>query len=722
MKWLLLACCVGVALFCSAGAAEEFCLVARKDFDVPQLWKSKNVQGKDFRTMLCSRFERQGTYWQGILQPGTNRPFSEETVSIQTLSKLPAFRNSGVTLEPYFQVFDFKLMEKYNQGQPLQVKNMLKEQETKSANATVGANVPLIIRDWASRPFPLKLSGGNYCYDSAECAAWLKAHPNFHTFDMGEWDNEYINIHYYINVYQQQKKIDDATAAKIRADFPVVTTKDGYVDRMKKAFDRKKSLYFGDPSRLSFMQAGWNIGHLAAYWGSGMITLETSNSGGGETYYRWQVGMSFARGAARQYSIPWMWYIASCLNGFTADGKWVSSWEPAFDSNRGVGASWLKRCFYLAYFSGADLMELEHWYLKILAPVKDNPKEYTLSRIGKDFTEFCDFTAANPDRGTPYTPIALLVPFNQGYPQWGGNGWAGAKPYTRPDFTLDAFWATIVPSYDRVPALKRGEQGALFNSPYGDIFDVVIPDAPEPRNLTNVLDTYKVAIIAGDIKSSPELTTILTEYVKKGGTLVLNSGNLKRFIPPELAGVHVTLQYVKLSEYPGYLSLKMIPRGAKVLQNSKENAPLLTIHPYGKGNIVVSGIESWVPSMTATSISHTRRGMLKFPFIQELLSILTKETLPLEVKGDIQYGVNRTNDGWIVYLINNKGVTKMADTPEKTDSAAAAKVTVNWNDLAIANAVELRCGKTSAINGKSVEITVQPGDVSVLKLTEEKKK
>ena len=687
-------------------------IVSRTDYDISPYWQPKVIQGKDFWPILCARFSNQGRYWQGILLPGVFRPLESEVESIRNFSKYPAFVNAAMSVEPAFQIPKFDNMKEYNNGKVFKVQDMLGKEERMSADAPFKRSQPMLVRDWAPRPFPFKLTAKSYKYDKAEAEEWLKNHPNFVTFDMGEWDNEYINLASYLNIYRKLNKIDDATAKIIQADFPTAATKDQFVARMKKAFDRKTSLYFGDPSRLSFMHAGWNVGHLAAYWGAGLITLETSNSGGGDTYYRWQVGMSFARGAARQYSIPWTWYIASCINGYTAAGKWVSSYEPGFDSNNGVGPSWLKRCFYLAYYAGANLMELEHWYLKVLAVDKDNPGNYKLSRIGKHYVEFSDFARANPDRGVPYTPIALLVPFNQGYPQWGGNGFSSAKPYTRNDFALDAFWATIVPAYDRDPALRRGEQGALFNSPYGDLFDVVIPDAPEPRNFADVLKGYKAAIVAGDVKVTPELTKNLTNYVKNGGTLLLHAGQLNKIIPAKTAGLHVTPSYVRENNH---IFLRCYLDGAAALLKNKDNVPLLTVRRFGKGNIVVACADSWVPNMNAKSISETRRGILKFPFIQDVLARLTAQTVPFTVKGDIQFGINKTKDGWIVYLINNKGVTKMADTAEKVDNSATADVSVSWNTLKIAECTDLRNGAKVAINNNTATVKVLPGDVTILK-------
>lgn len=50
--------------------------------------------------------------------------------------------------------------------------------------------------------------------------------------------------------------------------------------------------------------------------------------------------------------------------------------------------------------------------------------------------------------------------------------------------------------------------------------------------------------------------------------------------------------------------------------------------------------------------------------------------MPVSVMGDVQWGVNRTRTGWLLYLINNRGVVKFVDTPEEIDVKKTARVTV----------------------------------------------
>ena len=78
--------------------------------------------------------------------------------------------------------------------------------------------------------------------------------------------------------------------------------------------------------------------------------------------------------------------------------------------------------------------------------------------------------------------------------------------------------------------------------------------------------------------------------------------------------------------------------------------------------------------------------------LRELLLSIQSEMMPVSVEGDIQWGVNRTTKGWLVYLINNKGVIKYCDEPEEYDSARTVKVTVVLKASGERRTVEVKPG------------------------------
>ena len=55
--------------------------------------------------------------------------------------------------------------------------------------------------------------------------------------------------------------------------------------------------------------------------------------------------------------------------------------------------------------------------------------------------------------------------------------------------------------------------------------------------------------------------------------------------------------------------------------------------------------------------------------------------MPLRVSGDVQFGVNRTSKGLLLWLFNNKGVVKFFEEPEELDCAKTALVTVDLKNM-----------------------------------------
>ena len=130
--------------------------------------------------------------------------------------------------------------------------------------------------------------------------------------------------------------------------------------------------------------------------------------------------------------------------------------------------------------------------------------------------EWYDFTQRHPDRGVSYAPVALLVPFNQGMPQWGGNPWSHFRP-ERPDMMIDAFLYTVAPFSQDV---RKGKEGCLGNGEFGDIYDVLTPNPPSGPIPLAKLTEYKAAILLGKLDLDTALPSRLMEYVRQGGTLV----------------------------------------------------------------------------------------------------------------------------------------------------------------------------------------------------------
>ena len=96
------------------------------------------------------------------------------------------------------------------------------------------------------------------------------------------------------------------------------------------------------------------------------------------------------------------------------------------------------------------------------------------------------------------------------------------------------------------------------------------------------------------------------------------------------------------------------------------------------------------------------------------------ESLPLKVAGDVEYLVNRTDNGWVVTLFNNNGVFKPQQGLAQVDRSAYVTATIGLNGRQIQKAIDWISEKDVEVksqNGKNaVTITIAPGGVAIIEL------
>lgn len=691
-----------IVVFLNAFSTVAGDLVARKDFAVDKRWQNKKFIDKDF--------------WPLLKATGVTHP---ELGSTPEYQKINLFKECALTYINYARPENIV-------NEPVCVSKLLSDSYKKAINSKYKSKEPFFIRYCGTRR-PYRLSN-KYKHDSKVYESWKKAHPNFIGFDQGEWDNEIIMMDYFIGKNKNQKE-----KLKLQKRFPCPTSREESVKRAERIHKNVNNFYFNDWEKMIYMRAGWCFDHYAADWGANMLFLETTNTSAGDSYYRLQMSMFFTRGASRQYNIPWSWYIANFYNGYDSKGKWKNNYyhnhfsnKGIFGPDKGMSRSLFRRTYYLAYFAGASFIELENWSCLLLKR-KNASKLLAFSNFGEDFCKFYDFTKRVDDRGIAYAPVALLVPFSQGYPNWGGKAWSRYE-YTSGDYMIDAFMYTILPAFSKHEEMKRGVEGALFNSPYGDIYDVLTPDAPSKKKIPKALSAYKVAIMLGTYKKNRKMTSDLMKYVKNGGTLLINIKQLNEYFPVFFSGIRKTGrtgmvsneitslndgEKFQLSDKYKYEKVNLA--GARPLLIDNKKNIIATIKNYGKGKVIVTTPDYLVPPLEKNSVASVWKGK-KFAFAEYFLKKIVKETLPLTIEGDIEYGLNKLKDGYWLYLINNKGVSKFVDVAQKIDKKQRAKVKVNLTGLKKSTLLDFQTGRKIAVENNSFEIFVEPGDVKVIRI------
>ena len=253
-----------------------------------------------------------------------------------------------------------------------------------------------------------------------------------------EWENEFIGcvLAHFPGVLAEPKRVWSKTALdRIEAMKKWVSAdRDSAVRGLHECYDGLRRYYFDDPDKMLFLRAAWCFDHYALEWGAGMAIYETTITGP----YRHQVGLFHVRArrgnTASRGSGIWPRTITATIRRESIGQRRAELYldhefgrggpEEVSGPGFGMSVSLKRRDMYLAYLSGASIIEHEDWFRVYCRLENGTPPKWTLSPHGEAMKEWYAFTKRHPDRGISYAPVALLTPFNQGMPVWGGKPWS----------------------------------------------------------------------------------------------------------------------------------------------------------------------------------------------------------------------------------------------------------------------------------------------------------
>jgi len=551
-----------------------------------------------------------------------------------------------------------------------------------------------------------------------------------------------------------------------------------------------------------------SFAHALTAWGVRTLGIETA-----AVQPMFAMRTAFTRGAAREYGGNFLYYHApnfgDTASTFTKAQNFAGP-DNFFHSRYGVtmgpSLSWYRKSYYFYYMSGASAIYLEQGGDQFFKP-GPGEHEFQLNPLGRITDEFVRFAEKHPDRGTPYTPIAVLLDPAHGwemtdYPQWP----FGVSQINRSDRTLrELFSVAYYPGTVVAGEPATGDRQAFVNGVFGDIFDVLVasdnPDiesnaqspksrvgarggrptvtadaapatqkvqtaqkagsavakkkkpelayegsnpngltAPAPSitpavtlpriaavprsplNYAALLGSYRAVVVGGQIDWSAQWIQRISEYLKSGGTVVLNAAQIKNF-PTELVGVRLTGATAEADNArclaPGEAAQKLKGqifryenlelKGATVLITSDNGDPLVTINKVGKGTVVFAAL--------ADLLGEDERIT---PFAAHMLAHVFADATPIKVTGDLEYLINRTTDGWVVTLINNNGVYKPQQGMAQVDRNAVVTATVSFPSQEIKTAVDWINEKSIDVKdqngGSVVSISIPPGGISIVEL------
>jgi hypothetical protein len=484
-----------------------------------------------------------------------------------------------------------------------------------------------------------------------------------------------------------------------------------------------------------------SFAHALGEWGVRSLGMETA-----AVQPMTAMRIAFTRGAARQYSGNVFYYHApnfgDTATTFTKQQNFAGPdnfFHSRYGATMGPSLSWYRKSYYLYYMSGASAIYLEQGFDQFFKP---GPGEhpFQLNPLGRITDEFLRFAGKHPDPGVPYTPIAFLLDPAHGfemtdYPQWPFE----VSQINRSDRALrELFGAAYYPGPVREGEPASGERQAFVPGIFGNIFDVLV--ASETHK--DAIDSYRAVIVGGQIDwskvasasergSSPTVREgsdrswpqRLTDYVRNGGTLVLNSAQTKG-LSPELLGVRLTganaeaddAKCLSPNEPKQDLSGQMFrydrveAKGADLLIAAPNGDPLVTVNRVGRGRVVFVAL----PDLLGEDERLT-------PFAAHLLAHLASDATPVKVEGDVEYLINRNARGWIVTLFNDNGVFKPQQGLAQVDRSASVNAIVSLRGAAISNATEWTSERTLTVkkqagSSDSVSLNIAAGGIAVVEL------
>ncbi len=404
--------------------------------------------------------------------------------------------------------------------------------------------------------------------------------------------------------------------------------------------------------------ASLNFLHDYARLGHRMLGIEASQ-GLPSDIMEW----AFIRGACKQWgALSW-----NCISVFNRWGyKSYTSTGADHGPDKGPTVELLKRLWYVTYMYGSAINMFESSYF---LGEKDEEGFPQLSPIGQCHVDAVRWARDHSDRGVAYTPVAFMLDRDSGWvpPRHLYTGkrylvW-GNLPYSRADCATDAFFRLVWPKYEDC-SYYEDERGFLTATPYGDLFDVILSDAP-----AECLSRYQAIVMIGVVEPLGEgLGKRVAQFVAGGGEILCDASIAAGF-GPELTGVEVgterraaqrsvSLSTGEVLEEEPYTYLVVRPRGAQALLLSEHGDGLVWQRRSGRGRVVVCCVPSYVSAETEDpqeGVDVPLRHKLLRGFVEVLRPYLKSLGLVKVVGSPVGYlcNVGRDPNRLLVTLFNN---------------------------------------------------------------------
>jgi len=467
---------------------------------------------------------------------------------------------------------------------------------------------------------------------------------------------------------------------------------------------------------------------LCSLWGARTIGYESSAATSSLLAMRW----AFLRGCARQHGCLTATY-RSCNFGdaatiFSNAGSYHSPQnvlDNYYSVFSGAGMTWYKMDLWYQYMAGSSMFYHEQGFDEFWRPggtTAAGIQEVQLSPKGKLVDRFLRLTAAEPDRGQPFTPVAFLVDYAHGWepapfsPNSFGNWHQNEERFRYGDherMLQEYFWTAYYPigAESEKPITATNE--VYVPGIFGDIFDVIFayPDV----KLWRTIDTYPVVIAAGEIELTEAEGRRLAQYVRTGGTLLVAAAHLsgpgvQALELPATGPTAEACGYRWLGEaavQPSqrYRCRPILASGGRPLAVTPGGSCFSAAFDRGQGRLIYLGVPY--------GLGLDRQAV---PVLPRLIAHLSRGLMPIEVEGDVEWLVNRTERGWAVTLLNPAGQPKPQQGIVPTDFRESRPVVIRSRVPVNSARDQLLPSDVLTVQQNSVRCEVPAGGVRIIEM------
>ena len=707
---------LSAALLVGCGGTRDG-IVARTDFDVPMSWIRPKIAGRDFRMVM----HNEG-YWAN-----GGKAFAADARRFET-NALPAFAECGVTykarktdgLRRIVSGGEWPFLKDYARWDTgavirtgIALKDFFTDDAWRALEERNRPEQPFFVTAAAARP-PFFLEK-DYSTDREGFSAWKRDNPNFLGFiTLSEFDSD----SWYYN--WKARQLEDRTLKdRLVSAYPLPQNQYGWTNLVGEAWQRVSNLLFGERAFWPMCSGYYSYCHIFGRFGAAGLCYESTGQG----CPRWQVSGAFVRGAARQFELPFLWYQAHFLTMYErgkwdkqqcGDNRWNQKRDPFGGPYVGISQSLFSRQTAYGWLIGATFNSVEDWPNLFSEPDGDGIRR--VNGFARDFNDVYELSK-RIDRGVTYTPVALLVPLCDRYNCW------GATEGAIDNFSQNSFYLTLLPIHSDIRQCqlhRRGIEGGFFNSPFGEIYDVLAADSgQDSADFRKALSAYKCAFLVGSYRKGDLDGDALSDYVSNGGTLFVSADQVADGrVSPKLAGVRFGAEADESSGtvvFPDGETFALENPYRWVRGQASEGTPWLKdangavaayVHDVGCGRVVTVCARGMRPT-PELSVADVAEGRKSYEVIRMLLARVQEETMPVLVKGDVQWGVNRTETGYLLWLFNNKGVVHYSGEKPLVDETAIAEVRVLLRKDSVCG--DVKTGERFEPHGNSFALRVDPG-------------